>query len=300
MNSFIEKYRPHSIWITALAAVGAYLCLEGSSSTGRSISLFNVVLYIGWAFLSLIALASAPFALLTLWRIFWNKRHRIRPPAALAAKTARSAAHKAGIATQITARSSTPYLRHAALLGKSAWHKTLDAVHTILPTLWWGAANLVLTFSPVILFVIIALAQFVFLNIRLKDADLFIIGFLLTLPYLLLFIIWVKTVTDMKRVFTFSPALVDKAQQIFLYLAIGMTALNVIVATLALGPWMFVALPLMIVQTGKFAAAVIPAWAGLKLIALWLKRRAGTSPPQPPIPKPDPRWMDDPVWTEVP
>ncbi|WP_298857341.1 hypothetical protein [uncultured Sulfitobacter sp.] len=336
MNSIVRKYSPYSVRIASLAAIGAYICQTVAFSSGNSLSMFNLVFFIGWALFSLITLIFAPFALLALWRVFWSNRTQIRMPKKDEYSTenvtlmdvidlfqfAGQAAKKyapSGL-TWLHARTMQHLTRHRAAMRFGAQKVSaqvrkqydigleqarMQSSRLSWPKIWretlWYFAALVLTLLPLIV-IIIGIVILEHLGPRVSDTkDMVRSGILFAVPFAFFIGVVLKTKFDMPRKLTYSPDFLYSFGK-FTMISGPISLIVVLVVSIMLIPvtagWSVV---LPIVYAYKLFGLMM-ALAAVGAVLTLIGQNMGSKQvdlPQP-SPKPDPRWMDDPIWTEMP
>lgn len=162
-------------------------------------------------------------------------------------------------------------------------------------------ASLVLTLLPLFAF-ILCIAILEHLGPRISDTKHMVrVGFILSLPFVFLVGVMLKTLFDLPRKFTYSPDFLVRLGKWVMWswpvLYLTMLATMIILIPFS-GGWSIVGILSFTVQYFGYFLALFPIGGAFMLIGRYQQRKQG--PPAPPSPKPDPRWMDDPAWTEMP
>lgn len=208
MNS--AQLRPYAILISVASCAASYVCDFIAFQAMNDMGLTGAF-FLGWVVFSLIALGSAPFALLDLWRSLCSRRHLIPLPA-LGAHTDRRALQQN--AQRFTSAIKATALRHGLMLTAA-----LNAVGRFILQLlrrvaWpkiggsalWIFANIAVTLLPVILTALVLFIHEDIIPRRSQSHAILLPVLLFAQPFIFTFGVAIKTKFDMTRIFTYSPA----------------------------------------------------------------------------------------------
>lgn len=300
--------RTYAIWISLSSGVAAYFSNVLAFDVVNDLRM-TAVFTVAWACSTLIAMASAPFALIDLWkicrlqlpqtglpatRVIAMLRERINGRAIL--RDIQTSAASVGsfvwrqisclaTATRATARDIP---RHLAKIAASM--RALQALRI--------AANIVVTLLP---FIVVALAFFLHKGLAPRRWDLsgaFMLGLGYAQPVIFIAGVALKSRLDMPRIFTLSPGFLFGFGKFLLIsgpVLAGVSAFFIIVGMSSPEGWEYLLAPLVAIAT---VIHFVIMGCVVMLIGAIMRRSHRNRPPPPP--KPDPRWMDDPIWTEIP